>query len=338
MSSGVCPVVRRVSSWMQPFVQNHSAVILDGGMGTTLAEQGANVAASVASAFWSSEMFFDPESPVSPDLVYKIHYDFLKAGADVIIANTYQVSQELSQRVPTKGHIRRSAHDVIQRTVSLAIKARDDFHKKNPHISPKLICAAFGPYGASIPFSGAEYVGNYPCSYDDLVQHWKRKITSALTTQCDLLGAETIPDLRETKAIVQALNELEPDRPVWICWTCKDEKHIHGGPLLLDCVNIVENCQFVDTIGVNCTAPDLILPILEDLHLHSSKSLLVYPNSGRVWDAREEVRQWTGKKQAFDHLTTSWINAGAAAIGGCCDCNDVHIRSLAKVLQRKSKL
>eukprot|EP00494_Astrolonche_serrata_P004230 UN04242 len=83
---------------MRPFLKKgRKAIVLDGGMGTTLAEQGADV----ASVFWSASMFFDPQnSPVKPQLIYDIHKSFLDSGAEVIIANTYKISKELLDRVP----------------------------------------------------------------------------------------------------------------------------------------------------------------------------------------------------------------------------------------------
>ena len=147
---------RRVATWMEPFLRHKKAVILDGGMGTTLGEQGANI----GSAFWSASMFFEKDSPVKPDLVYNIHRQFLEAGADIILANTYQLSQELIERIPNKSGEKREASVVIKKCINLACKARDDFQETLPSNEPRrLVSASFGPYGSSIPFSGAEYTG-----------------------------------------------------------------------------------------------------------------------------------------------------------------------------------
>ena len=50
----------------------------------------------------------------------------------------------------------------------------------------------------------------------------------------------------------------------------------------------------------------------------SSKPFIVYPNSGRVWDAKNKV--WTGSGSAGfgDQLISEWVGAGAQIIGGCC--------------------
>jgi len=327
-------MAKRVATWMEPFLKHKKALIIDGGMGTTLAEQGANV----ASAYWSASMFLDKDSPVKPDLVYNVHMQFLRAGSDVLLANTYKLSKELLDRLPDRAE-RPDAESVIKKCIALACAARDDYQKTLPASEPRrLVAAAFGPYGTSLPFSGAEYKGNYECSYEELCAFWERRLRTAMASDCDLYGFETIPDLRETQAIVDVLNDVKPNRPCYVSWTCKDAIHIHGGPKLLDCVQIVEDCNFVDTIGVNCVAPQYILPIIQDLQKHSSKAILTYPNSGREWDARKDVRAWTGVKQDFASMTNRWFDAGCVAIGGCCDCNATHIESIFSSLNTRAKL
>jgi homocysteine S-methyltransferase len=63
----------------------------------------------------------------------------------------------------------------------------------------------------------------------------------------------------------------------------------------------------------------------------SSKPFIVYPNSGRVWDAKNKV--WTGSGSAgfSDQLISEWVGAGAQFIGGCCgigasEINDMSIK------------
>jgi len=326
---------RRVANWMEPFLRHKKAVILDGGMGTTLGEQGANI----GSPFWSASMFFEKDSPVKPDLVYNIHRQFLEAGADVILANTYQLSQELIERIPNKSGEKREASVVIKKCINLACKARDDFQRTlSPKEPRRLVSASFGPYGSSIPFSGAEYTGNYDCTDEELVRFWERRLVVALETECDLIGCETIPDYRETTIIVDVLNRLQPDRPCYISFVCKDAEHVCGGPALSQYVKVVENCAYIDTIGVNCTPPQHILKIIQDLNRLSSKAILTYPNSGREWDAREEVRDWVGEKTDFAGLTNQWSDSGCVAVGGCCDCNASHVRSIRNSLLFKAKL
>ena len=46
-------------------------------------------------------------------------------------------------------------------------------------------------------------------------------------------------------------------------------------------------------IGVNCTSPVLITPLVERIREQTSKPVVVYPNSGQIWDAAS--RTWKGE-------------------------------------------
>ena len=67
---------------------------------------------------------------------------------------------------------------------------------------------------------------------------------------------------------------------------------------LRDCVRVVGKEDLVLAIGVNCTAPELIAPLIEEIRSESEKPIVVYPNSGQKWNAAD--RCWVGKQHAED--------------------------------------
>jgi homocysteine S-methyltransferase len=58
---------------------------------------------------------------------------------------------------------------------------------------------------------------------------------------------------------------------------------------------------------------------------------VVYPNSGRVWDAKNKI--WTGSATAgfSNKLVQEWIEAGAQIIGGCCGIGPDQINELSVI-------
>jgi len=70
---------------LQPFLAYQGFVILDGGLATELERHGANI----NDILWSSRMLIE-----NPDLIQRVHEDFVKAGADVITTSSYQASFE----------------------------------------------------------------------------------------------------------------------------------------------------------------------------------------------------------------------------------------------------
>ena len=79
-------------------------------------------------------------------------------------------------------------------------------------------------------------------------------------------------------------------------------------------------------VGINCTAPELISGLLGSAS--SSIPYVVYPNSGRKWDA--VAKEWVGTSEVgfADSLVKEWIDLGAEIIGGCCGIGPKEIASL----------
>ena len=80
-------------------------------------------------------------------------------------------------------------------------------------------------------------------------------------------------------------------------------------------------------VGINCTKPELITDLL--MSAKSNKPYVVYPNSGRVWDAENKV--WTGSAAVgfSNDLIRQWVEAGAEIVGGCCGIGATEIEQLA---------
>jgi homocysteine S-methyltransferase len=199
-----------------------------------------------------------------------------------------------------------------------------------------LVVASLGPYGAAL-HNGAEYHGNYGCSFEELVEFHRQRIAvlaaAAPTQTPDLLAFETLPSLEEVRAIAEALAPW-PHLAAWFCFTCRDEHHVAHGELLADCAGMLAPLPQTVAIGVNCTAPAHIGGLIAELRRASSKPVVVYPNSGEVWDA--EARSWRGAGDplSFRAQAAAWFGSGAQLVGGCCRTGPAHIREVAAVAPR----
>ena len=71
-------------------------------------------------------------------------------------------------------------------------------------------------------------------------------------------------------------------------------------------------------MGVNCTAPRLIAPLIDQVRGATDKPIIVYPNSGEGYNVAGRV--WEGAPEPVDWAAASeeWSRLGAAVIGGCC--------------------
>ncbi len=209
----------------------------------------------------------------------------------------------------------------MRRSVQIAQKARSTFPERKI-----LIAASLGPYGAAL-HNGAEYHGNYECSFTELVRFHAERIAILAETEADLLAFETIPSLEEAKAILKALPNW-PDLAAWLSFTCRNTTEIAHGELLRECGSFLEPMEQVVAIGINCTAPGLIGSLLGELRAVSTKPLLVYPNSGETWDAERHIWCGTSDPELFGKLAKEWRSQGAQAVGGCCRTRPEHVRHI----------
>ena len=144
-----------------------------------------------------------------------MHRDYLEAGADCLLTASYQVSAEGFQKI---GLGPQDAARALRASVAIAEKVRSEYQAATPRRI--WIAASLGPYGAML-HNGAEYHGNYGCSFAELVGFHSRRIAVLAETHADFLAFESIPSLEEAKAILAALHSY-PDLPVYLSFTCRD--------------------------------------------------------------------------------------------------------------------
>jgi homocysteine S-methyltransferase len=293
--------------------------VLDGGLATELEQRGCDISGPL----WSAHVL-----DRSPAALTAVHIDYLRAGADCIATAGYQISS-LGYRdlgLETQ-NAKAAAERALLQSVSLAAEARAHYVRENPR--RVWIAASLGPWGAAL-HNGAEYHGRYDLDTEALVAFHAERLAVLAQTPADFLAFETIPSLAEAQAIVRALAEF-PQLSAWISFACRDAEHVVHGEPLQACAEMLARVSQVLAIGINCTAPHLILPLLAAGRRGGGETpLLVYPNSGEVWDAA--TRSWHGEDNTarFGVLARSWFAAGAQAVGGCCRTRPAHIAAVAE--------
>lgn len=287
--------------------------VVDGALATELQQRGV----SIDGPLWSGHALVE-----QPDKIEQLHYDYLAAGADVIITASYQVS------IPgmlDAGYTEREAEEALRLSVDLALRARERYLKSGGKGEP-LVAASIGPYGAFMA-DGAEYTGNYPIGPAELLAFHERRFELLAECGPDLLACETTPSLEEAQVYARLFRRWA-DTPGWISFSCKDGTHTCHGELIADCARELAATANVVAIGVNCTAPEHVASLVTQIRGASDKPIVAYPNSGETWDA--EHHRFVGKGHAHglaDHAA-EWIKAGANLIGGCCRVGPAQIAAL----------
>ena len=292
---------------------SRSITVLDGGLATELEAQGHDL----SGALWSARLLSD-----EPEAITAAHKAFFAAGAQVAITASYQASFEGFERA---GLTREKAASLIRRSVSLAMAARDEMRPDDG-----LVASSVGPYGATLA-DGSEYRGDYGLSAAELRQFHRPRLDVLATTGSDLFAIETIPCLAEVEALCAELSGT--GHAAWLSLSTKGSRTC-AGESLEEAFAMAADVDEVIAVGVNCCAPEDVLPGLEAARRVTEKPLVAYPNSGRTWDAHG--RTWVGEPTFTLPMVGMWRRAGAKAIGGCCGVSPADIATLSACLQKSA--
>lgn len=292
---------------LQPFLDTQGWCVVDGALATELERHGADLRDSL----WSAKLLIE-----APKLIKLVHADYLRAGADVLTTASYQATVDGFMH---RGLDRKSAADLLRLSVALATDARDEFwanvDNRRGRICP-IVAASAGPYGAYLA-DGSEYSGAYGLTEEELIEFHRPRLEILTSTPADLIAFETLPSLREGRAVVQLLADYPAVR-AWLAFSCQDGRRVYHGEPISDCAALVESTDQVVAVGVNCTAPSHITSLIREMRVATSKPIVVYPNSGEVW--RSTDSEWVeGTAEPGPGLMArEWYREGARLIGGCC--------------------
>ena len=281
--------------------------ILDGGMGGELIRRGWP-----SGGLWSAKALLE-----NPEVVRAVHQDYVSAGAQVIITNSYST-------VPSY----LAKEDMQSRYVELTeIAAR--LAREVADAAPAEVRVA----GCLPPLSESYRPDLVPG--DDESRPIYSEIIKALSSEVDLYLCETMSSVREAVNAASSVRETDPDKPLWIALTLADEPGggLRSGENMDQVVSALEPYD-VDAFLFNCTDPTSISVALEELVPLTNKPTGAYPNRFHVppgWTLDNEIAVEPTEMTVEDYLgfVDTWRRSGATIIGGCCGVGPEFIAALS---------
>lgn len=280
-------------------------LISDGGLATELEARGNDLSDDL----WSARLLAE-----APEEIVAVHEAFFRAGSQIATTASYQASFEGFAR---RGIDRAGAEALTRRSVELAKSARDTTAPDS------WVAASVGPYGAMLAH-GEEYVGRYGLSVAQLAAWHRPRLEVLISCAPDVLALETIPDVDEAEALVGVV--AGQGVPAWLSYTIDGEQTRAGQPLEA-AFAVVADVPEIVAVGVNCCAPADVLGAVTTARRVTGKPVIVYPNSGEVWDGANRV--WVGDPGLDTRLAAEWVEAGARIVGGCCRVRPADIAAMA---------
>ena len=285
-----------------------SVTLLDGAMGTELKARGAAVP-DYQSSIWSAMALLR-----DPDIVRAIHCDYIRAGADVIIANNYAVVPKLLAR-ESLGH---RLEELTRTACRLAREARQEVGRSGVRVA------------GSLPPLDTTYRADLVGTEPELYQAYLR-LARILAGEVDFAIAETLTTVREGVAAARAAREV--GLPVWISWNLRlDVPMLRGGESLATAAAAVTKLP-VEGLMVNCVPTGLVQPALERLRAATDRPLGAYANSCESAPSQEALDACAVhamSPEQYAAASEAWVAAGATFIGGCCDTSPAYIAALAR--------
>lgn len=277
-------------------------VILAGAMGTELERRGADIGLPL----WSANALL-----AEPETVFRIHLDYIDAGADIIVTNTFRTNRRVFQRA---GLPDRSA-ELTRKAVRLALDARDSRPGK-----PVLVA------GSIAPVEDCYTPELVPSAADLEIEHFEMAERLA-ENGVDFILIETMTTIREAATACSAA--LQTGKEVVVSFTCRKDGRLFGGEPLNEAVKAIALLNPA-MISLNCISPrymtPLILQLKASLH-HQDMPFAIYGNIGNP-DARNGIFVKDIDEEGYVRYAHEWYDLGASMIGGCCGTTPDYISLL----------
>ncbi|HMO44810.1 MAG TPA: homocysteine S-methyltransferase family protein [Rubrivivax sp.] len=264
-----------------------------------------------------------------PEVVRRIHEQYLAAGADIIETNTFGATS-IAQEDYGLGHLAREMNAAAARL------AREACAKYGTPDKPRFVAGALGPTPRTASISPDV---NDPAarntSFDELRAAYREQAEGLLEGGADLFLVETIFDTLNAKAALFALDELMEESgerlPVIVSGTVTDASgRILSGQTVGAFWHSVRHARPL-AVGLNCAlGAALMRPYIEELAKVAGDTFIsCYPNAGLPnpmsetgFDETPDVT--AGLMEGFAH--SGFLNIA----GGCCGTTPEHIAEIAR--------
>ena len=277
-------------------------VVLDGGMGTELEARGARMDHEAWSGLANLER---------PDLVRQIHEDYIRAGADVVIANTFPTNPAALAAAGCGDRFEEGNRAAVE----AALDARERVGR------PVAVAGSMSLMGTL----DSGRAGEKPPSGDELLDVYGEQAAVLADAGVDLVVLEMF-DARWSAAVRPA---LDTGLPVWLgVWTSLGE----GGDLLAPTGRAFEEDlpalidDEIAAVLVMHSPLDAVRPALAAIARRWHGPRGAYPHAGH-WERPNWVFEDVAPSVMADHAE-AWVRDGARIVGGCCGTRPDHIRAI----------
>jgi S-methylmethionine-dependent homocysteine/selenocysteine methylase len=299
-------------------------VIVDGGMGSQLQAEGV----AMDHVAWSARANLE-----APGVVQRVHEEYIRAGAEVIIANTYACSRAALEPAGLGGRVAEANRGAVR----AALRAREAAAAGPVAVAGSM--SSFSPRDMEAGGLGRPLGG--PAGADPrfpTLAHFREQAQLLAEEGVDLIALEMINARGYGRAALRAAGET--GLPVWLgISACRREDGSLGTLAELGDGDSVEDLlsalagPALAAVTVMHSKPEVSLDAIEVIRRRFPGPVGVYAETGD-WQPPDWVFDGLAPAGYLQHAI-AWAGRGAQLIGGCCGVGPEHIRALADGLPRR---
>ncbi len=310
-------------------------LVLDGAMGTMIQRERLTEAQFRGERFadWPRDLRGNNDLLVltRPDLIRRIHGEYLEAGADIIETNTFN-----STSVSMADYGMEALVPELNRAAArLAVEAAREWQAKDP-ARPRFAAGVLGPTTKTASLSpDVNDPGFRAITFDQLVDAYTQAATALAEGGVDLFLVETVFDTLNAKAALFALETLFERRgarlPVIVSGTITDASgRTLSGQTTESFYNSMRHARPL-AVGLNCAlGAKELRPYVEELATVAETYVSCHPNAGLP----NAFGEYDDTPENMAALMGEWARNGWLNIaGGCCGTTAAHIRAIVQAMK-----
>ncbi len=286
-------------------------LLLDGAMGTQLIARGIETG--------KSNDYLNIESP---DVIYEIHRDYLKAGSDAVLTNTFGANRFILAR--------HKLEDMVQKinTAGAEIARRAAGEER-------YVLGNIGPSGGFL-----EPVGTLKA--DELKAAFCEQAKALLAGGVDGFIIETMTALDEAAIAIEAVKSVSGQLPVLASFAFDHTSNGFKTMMGVDVESAVSKAVSLglDAVGFNCGSATLdeYIELAEkyaSIVKQLGRDVLIFaePNAGRP-ELVDGKAVYKVSPEDFAAAAEKIHSAGVNIIGGCCGTGPEHIEAMVRKLKK----
>ncbi|MBI2263683.1 MAG: methionine synthase [Armatimonadetes bacterium] len=294
-------------------------LVMDGATGTFIQEKGL-----------TAEDFGSPEwegcneilALTRPGIIQGIHEEYLKAGSDIIEANTFGANPLVLSEYGLSDKTR-------EINVTAVRIARESTERFSTSQRPLFVAGVMGPTTRAISVTGG-------VSFEALRGHFYAHARALWEGGADYLFLETCQDTRNIKAALSAIDLLFEETgdpiPIAVSVTIEPNGTMLSGQTIEALLASLAHRDLL-YLGLNCaTGPEFMTDSIRSLAGLSPFRVSCVPNAGLP----DENGRYPETPEMLANVLSRFVSEGwVNLIGGCCGTRPDHIRELVRKVEGK---